>query len=229
MGLCLRTVVCLAVLSFLTGCTTEAAKKAMGKPIAEDHYSGFGSGAAENSKRTAEKPKPVREDMEPEQAVSILVDQMKKTQAGFSVTAEEQLMYWGEKPGVGSIVARKVRPLLKSANVEQKAPALRLTVAFGGKESVGDLIECLSDNEYGIRETAYRAVQSYVPRDFGYDPSSSDVARAQGVDQYRRWYQYDRRKDAVQPPTIYEKNQPREAQLQPKRETQPVFSGEVVR
>ncbi|MEI6234779.1 MAG: hypothetical protein WCT04_17130 [Planctomycetota bacterium] len=225
----IRTMVCVAALAVLAGCTTEASKKAMNKPLPTDQYAGFGAGTTENSKRKAEKPKQVRDDMEPEQAVSILVDQLKKTQAGYSVTAEEQLMYWGERPGVGPIVARKVRPLLKSDRVEHRAPALRLTVAYGNRDSVGDLIECLTDKEYGIRDAAFRAVQNYVPRDFGYDPSSGEVARAQSVDQYRRWYQYKTRNEAVQPPSIYEKNPPTEAQVvQPKRDAQTVFSGAEV-
>ncbi len=229
MGLCVRTMVCVALVAILAGCTSEAAKKAMNKPLPTDQYAGFGAGSADNSKRKAEKMKEVRDDMEPEAAVSTLVDNLQKTSAGIAVTAEEQLMYWGQKPGVGSIVTRKVRPLLKSNNVEQRAPALRLTVAYGNKDSLGDLIECLADKEYGIRETAFRAVQSYSARDFGYDPSSGEVARAQGVDQYRRWYQYETRKGAVYPPTKYEKDMPREAQIQPKRELQPAFSGEVNR
>ena len=229
MGFLGRTALFVAMIAFLAGCTSEAAKKAMDRPVPADQYTGFGAGSAESNKRKAEKPKPVRDDMEPEQAVSILVDQLSKTQAGFSVTAEEQLQYWGGKPGVAPIVARKVRPLLKSSHIEQKAPALRLTVAFGNRESLGDLIECLADNEAGIRETAFRAVQSYVPRDFGYDPEGGQVARAQAVDQYRRMYQYETRKGAVQPATIYEKNPPVEAQLQPQRQIQPVYSGDVVR
>ncbi len=216
----LWNVACLASVLFLAGCTTEQAKKAMDKPIPSDQYTGFGANGADLSKRKAEKPKQVKDEMAPEEAVSTLVDQLQHTQAGYSITAEEQLMYWGEKPGVGPIVARRVRPLLKSSRVEQRAPALRLTVMFGGRDSMGDLIECLADSEYGIRESAHRAVQNYVPRDFGYDPSNGGVARAQAVDQYRRWWQYETRKGAVQPPSVYEANPPVEAQVRTPRQPQ---------
>jgi hypothetical protein len=218
-------IICAASLAFLGGCTTEAAKKAMDRPMPTDNYTGFDSGASDKSKRKAEKPKDVKADMAPEEAVSILVKQMQESSnssaASYVVNAEEQLTYWGSKPGGAQIVVRGVRPLLKSKSVEQRAPALRLTVMFGGRDSLGDFIECLGDREYGIREMAYRAVLSYAPRDFSYDPQGGEVARAQAVDQYRRWWQYETQKGAVQPPTIYEKNgPPREATVQTSRQKQ---------
>ena len=218
----------LAALVFIAGCTTEQAKRAMDKPVATDQYSGFGAGKADGSKRKADKPKPVKEDMAPDEAVSTLVDQLQHTEAGYSITAEDQLMYWGEKPGVGPIVARRVRPLLKSSRIEQRAPALRLTIAFGGRESMGDLIECLGDSEYAIRDGAYRAVQNYSPRDFGYDPTIGGVARSQSVDQYRRWWQYETKKGAVLPPSVYETNPAVEARVRPATRPQSAVTGIVV-
>ena len=114
----------MAAVVLLTGCNTEQAKKAMDKPIAENGYTGFGAHSADASKRKAERPKPVKDDTEPEEAVSTLVGQLQHAEAGYTVTAEEQLMYWGSKPGVGSIVARKVRPLIKNPHVETRAPAV---------------------------------------------------------------------------------------------------------
>jgi|SRR5579862_309102 len=204
------TILCAGALAILAGCTTEAAKKAMDKPMPVDQYSGFDAHAADKSKRKAERPKPVPDDTEPDKAVDTLVKQLQGNDgaASFAVTAEEQLAYWGGKPGVGQIVVRKVRPLLKNKSIEQRAPALRLTLMFGGDEITGDLIECLADNDYGIRDLAYRGLQQHAPGINGiyYDPQGTEVARAQSVKQMERWWQDAMRKGAVQPPSIYEKN-----------------------
>ncbi len=213
-----------AALVFLVGCTTEAAKKAMDRPMPSDQYTGFGDEKVKD-KRKAEKPKEVKDDMNPEDAVATLVSNLNNNKASFSITSEEQLMYWGGKPGVGPIVVRKVRPLLKSARVEQRAPALRLTIAYGGRESVGDLIECLADSEMGMREMAYNAIQGYAPRSFGYDPANGDVARAQSVDQLRRWWQTETRRGTVLPPSTYEANPAVEARVQSKRDNTSTVSG----
>ncbi len=220
----------LAALMFLTGCTTEAAKRAMDRPIPADQFTGFGAGNSDKSKRTAEKPKEIKDDMEPEQAVSTLVEQLQNSKASFSITAEEQLLYWGSKPGVDKIVARRVRPLLKSARVELRAPAVRLTVVYGGRDSIGDLIECLGDSEVAIREQAARALQAAAPKDFGYDPNAGELARANSVNEYRRWWQYESRRGSVQPATIYENNPPVQASVKPTQPRQSVSSsGEIVR
>ena len=209
---CLQ-IAAITALVFTVGCTTEAAKKAMAKPLATDQYSGFDSGSADGSKRKAELPKPVSDSVDPETAVSTLVDQLQNKQASFSIAAEEQLGYWGSKPGVAPIVVRKVRPLLKASRVEQRAPALRLTVQFGGRECAGDLIECLADSEPGIRDNAYRSLQGIVTQDFGYDPNSGETLRSKSIDQYRRWWQSNQRRVAVQPATVYEKFPPSEARV----------------
>jgi hypothetical protein len=201
-----KRVLALVALAVLCGCTTEAAKKALNKPAETDQFAGFDKESNERNKRKAELPKPVADTVDAEKAVTTLVEQLQKPQASFSISAEDQLNYWGGKNGVAEIVVRKVRPLLKSPHVEQRAPALRLTIAFGNRDSVGDLIECLNDSEYGIRDTAYRALQALSSQDFAYDPAGGSSARAQGVDQFRRWWQLKQRESSVQPATVYEKN-----------------------
>lgn len=64
----IRLLSCVGVcgMVFLAGCTSEAAKKAMSKPIGTDQYAGFDSNDANGSKRTAEMPKPVSDAQDPE-------------------------------------------------------------------------------------------------------------------------------------------------------------------
>src|SRR5258706_11926690 len=106
--------ICVCGMIFLAGCTTEAAKKAMNKPVGTDQYAGFDSNDANGSKRSAEMPKPVPDSQDAESAVSTLVHQLESDRTSFSIAAEDQLNYWGQKQGVGRIVARKIRPMLKS-------------------------------------------------------------------------------------------------------------------
>ncbi len=193
-----------------TGCTTEAAKKAMNKPATEDAYTGFDPDSGEKSKRKAEKLEPVKDDTDPEKAVGILVERLQKPEPSIAIPAEEQLKFFGTKQGVDKIVVRDVRLLLKNPRVEVRAPALRLTVQFGGPDATGDLIECLADNEYSIRETAFKALKSRTRRDFGYGPSNGEVARAKSVDDWRQWWQGEQRRVAVQAPSVYETNPPSE-------------------
>jgi hypothetical protein len=188
-----------------SGCTTTAAKKALNKPIDSDRYSGFDPEAGSSSKRSAEEIKPVNKDEEPERAVTQLVEQLQQDRA-HAISAEEQLKYWGVKQGVGRIVVSKVRPLLKHPKVEVRAPALRLTMLFGGPDANGDLIEALGDSEYGIRMTAYKALQTRTKRDFGYDPGGGEVGRARSAQEFRQWWQNEQRRTAVQPASVYEKN-----------------------
>src|SRR4029078_7828036 len=115
-----------------------------------DKYSGFDPESGAASKRKAEEIKPVKQDEEPEKAVSQLVEQLQQGRAQ-AISAEEQLKMWGIKQGVGKMFASKTRLLMKHPNVEVRAPALRLTMLFGGNEANGDLIEALGDSEYGIR------------------------------------------------------------------------------
>jgi hypothetical protein len=204
----------LALLSMLllvtVGCTTEAAKKAMNKPSSEDSYTGFDQNSGEKSKRKAEKLEPVKEDTDPEKAVATLVERMQKPEPSIAIPAEEQLKFWGTKQGVDKIVVSQVRLLLKHPKVEVRAPALRLTIQFGGGDANGDLIECLADNEYSIRESAFKALRSRTRRDFGYSPTGGEVARAKSVDEWRQWWQGEQRRVAVQPPSTYETNPPSE-------------------
>ena len=194
-------------LLLLSGCTSTAAKKALNKPNAPDAYSGFDPDTGAASKRKAEKVEPLKEDAEPEEAVNTLVKYLQRDRA-YAISAEEQLYLWGARQGIGKIVVSKVQLLLKHPKVDVRAPALRLTMRFGGESSNGDLIECLADSEYSIREAAYKALKAKAHRDFGYDPSGGEVARAKAVDDWRQWWQAEQRKIAVQPPSVYELNPP---------------------
>jgi hypothetical protein len=196
----------------LCGCTTTAAKRALNKPTDADAYSGFDPEHAAASKRKADKPAPVKEDTDPEEAVTTLVGQLQREPA-YAVTAEEQLKLWGLKQGVDKIVVSKVRLLLKHPKVEVRAPALRLTILFGGPESNGDLIEALADPEFGMRATAFKSLQVRTQRDFSYDPSGGEVARLQSVEAWRQWWQDEQRKKTAQEPTIYEEKRPAEPKV----------------
>jgi len=196
----------------LCGCTTTAAKKALNKPSDTDAYAGFDPEGAKASKRKAEKPAPVKEDTDPEEAVNTLVAQLQREPA-YAVPAEEQLKLWGLKQGVDRIVVSKVRPLLKNPKVEVRAPALRLTILFGGPDCNGDLIEALADTEYGVRSTAFKSLQLRTRRDFSYDPAGGEVARLQAVEAWRTWWQDEQRKKTAQEPTIYEEKRPEEPKV----------------
>jgi hypothetical protein len=199
------------------GCTTTAAKKALSKPNPADSYSGFDAKHAEASKRKAEIPEPVKDTTEPEEAVRILCGQLQEQPAA-AIQAEEQLKLWGSRQGVDKLVITGVRPLLKNAKVEVRAPAMRLTILLGGPDSNGDLIECLADSEYSIREAAFKALRMKTRRDFGFSPSGGEVARAQSVEEWRTWWETEQRKVAVQPPSVYETNPPSEPRVISKKE-----------
>jgi hypothetical protein len=189
----------LAALLLVSGCTTDKAKKAMERPVTEDAYTNPGPGYTSPSERTAATHTPVGDEMAPEEAVTQLVSWLKKDRS-YQIPAEEQLARWGRKQGVPELIVRKVRPLLKDARIDVRAPALRLTVAFCGPDSAGDLIECLADSEYGMRETAFKALKERTQIDFGYGPSDGDVARAQSLAQWREWWQERVRSGAAHPP-----------------------------
>ena len=203
-------IVGLCLLAF-SGCTTTAANKAMAKPNSNEDssYTGFNRDAGEKSKRKAEKLEPVKEDTDPEAAVTELVKRLQK-EASIAIPAEEQLKLWGSKQGTDKLVVSKVRDLLKNPKVETRAPALRLTILFGGTDSNGDLIECLGDSEYTIRESAFKALRARTRKDFGFAPSGGEVARGNAVEQWRQWWQGEQRRVAVQAPSVYETNPPTE-------------------
>lgn len=192
------------VLLMLSGCTTTAAKKALNKPASADSFAGFDAGASDSSKRKADKVEPVKDDADPEKAVSQLAEQLIRPEAAYQISAEEQLRMWGSKQGVGKIVVSKVRLLLKHSRVEVRAPALRLIKLFGGPESNGDLIEALADPELALRMDAYRALRARTHKDFGYTPEGGEVARLKAVDDWRQWWQAEQRKVAVQSASVYE-------------------------
>ncbi|MGD0091241.1 MAG: hypothetical protein ABSE73_15090, partial [Planctomycetota bacterium] len=143
----------------LCGCTTAAAKKALEKPQGAEPYAGFDPEASDASKRKAEKPKPVKDDTDPEEAVNTLVKQLQRPEPEYAATAEETLKLWGLKQGVDKLIVSKVRMLLKDPKVEVRAPALRLTILYGGLDCCGDLIEALADSEYGIRAAAFKSLR----------------------------------------------------------------------
>ena len=203
-----KSQLCLAslIVFLLCGCTTTAAKKAMDKPMAKDKYSGFDADAADASKREVDKLPPVTEDSEPRKAITTLGKFLRDKRRSYRDSAEQQLFYWGAKQGVDRLVVSEVRPLLKNADVELRAPALRLTVRFGGDECNGDLIESLADSDSGMREMAFQALNARAHRDFGYDPGGGEVARGKAVEEWRRWWQYEKRRVAVQAPSVYELN-----------------------
>ncbi|MFH0938376.1 MAG: hypothetical protein V1899_03735 [Planctomycetota bacterium] len=196
----------------LNACTTTAAKKALNRPAPKDTYSGFDKNVGEESKRAAAKPETIKEDLEPEEAVATLVKHLQRERA-YAIPAEEQLKWWGAKQGVNKIVVRKVRPLLKDSKIEVRAPALRLVCQFGGTEINGDLIECLADNEYGIRAAAFKALYARAHIDFGYNAAGGEIARAKAVEEWRQWWQIEQRRMTVQPPSVYEFNQPQEPRV----------------
>jgi len=194
----------LCTLSFIPGCTTTAAKKAMNKPNKSDSYTAFDAGASDSSKRKSEKVEPIKEDMDAEVAVTKLVEQMQRQEPAYTLSAEEQLRMWGTKQGVDKIVYNKVRLLLKNQRVEIRAPALRLTKLFGGREAIPDLIECLGDPEVAIRQEAFNALHARTKKDFSYSPNGGEVARWKSVEDWRQWWQVEQRKVAVQPASVYE-------------------------
>ena len=202
------------MLLITAGCTTAASQKALNKPNSNEDasYAGFNRESADKSKRKAELLEPVKDDTDPEKAVAILTERLQR-EPSIAIPAEEQLKYWGSKQSVGKIVVRDVRLLLKNPKVEVRAPALRLTILFGGTDSNGDLIECLGDSEYSIRESAFKALRAHTRRDFGYAPSAGDVARANSLEQWRQWWAGENRRVAVQPASVYETNPPTEPRV----------------
>jgi hypothetical protein len=197
----------------LSGCTTTASKKALAKPQPKDSYSGFDAKTVgENSKRKAPDPVVPKDTAEPEEAVAKLVEYLKGERA-YAITAEEQLRIWGAKQGVDKIIVSKVRLLIKHPRVEVRAPALRLVMLFGDNTSNGDLIECLADSEYGMRATAFKALKARTKNEFDYDPAGGEVARGVATERWRRWWQAEQSRLALQAPTVYEGEQPREPKI----------------
>ena len=203
---------CGLALLALPACTTAAAKRALNKPAPKDQFTGFDADASDESKHPAPKVETINEDTAPEKAVDILVEQLQREPA-YAISAEEQLKWWGQKQGVGKIVVRKVRMLLKNPKPEVRAPALRLTVFFISNDSIGDLIECLADEEDSIRAAAFKALKTRAHKDFGFDPAGGKVARGLAVDDWRQWWQAEQQRVAVKPPSVYETNPPTEPQV----------------
>jgi hypothetical protein len=177
----------------------------MYKPNSSDAYSGFDKEKSDPSKRKADVPEPVRSDEDPDRAVSKLMQQLQGERAS-AISAEEQLMMWGRKQGVGRLVYGQSRQLLKHPNIEVRAPALRLVDTFGGDDATGDLIEALDDADYGMRYEAFRAISKRTSRTFGYHPQAGDVARERALADFRTWWATEQRRGAVQPPSVYERN-----------------------
>jgi len=186
--LIMACVSCALLALVFTGCETKASRMAMNKPVDESPYSGFDQKEEKDSERKNKKAEPVGHDLEPEKAVAMLVDQLQRKDLAYVIDAETQLRVWASKQGVAEIVVGQVRELLKSPRIEVRAPALRLTIAYGATSTNGDLIEVLTDTEYGMRKTAFDALRKRTQSDFGYSPGDSAVARMNSVDQWRKWW-----------------------------------------
>lgn len=172
-----------------SGCTTKAAQRALDKPTPDAAYADFTRVQGKESERRAKELEPVSDDIEPEKAVDILVDHMQRTEPAYFIPAEAQLRYWGAKQGVAEIIVRKVRLLLRSPRIEVRAPALRLVAAYGQRESAGDLIEVLADEDYGMRKLAFDTLRARTRMDLGFDPGGGALARAEATDKWRQWWQ----------------------------------------
>jgi hypothetical protein len=121
--------------------------------------------------------------------VDILVDHLQREDPAYFIPAEDHLRYWATKQGVPEIIVRKVRLLLKNPRIETRAPALRLVSTYGRQESLGDLIEALGDDDYGMRKLAFDSLRSRTGMDLGYHPSGGEVARTEALEGWRRWWQ----------------------------------------
>ncbi len=185
------------VLTGMVGCTTKAAKKALNKPIEIDSYSGFGEKSDERktSDRRVKAKEEVSDDLNPEKAVEVLIDHMQRKELHYRIPAEETLRYWATKQGVSDMIVQRIKVLmlLKHPDIEVRAPALRLTLAYGKKDSIGDLIEVLHDQEYGMRALAFKSLKTRAGRDFGYNPAGGELARQRAVDLWRKWWQDEQR------------------------------------
>jgi len=181
----------LAGLALLCGCTTTAAKKALAKPMVDDTR--FDGSPGKESERRTRELEPVSDDMNPEKAVEILVDHMQRQEPAYFIPAEASLRLWATKQGVPGIIVRKVRLLLKNPRIEVRAPALRLVCAFGSRECAGDLIEVLTDPDYGMRKTAFETLRARAGMDLGFQPGGGEAARDQAVLAWRRWWEEDQR------------------------------------
>lgn len=188
-----RLLVAIAALFYAAGCTTTAAKKALNKPKDEDAFTGFSQSPGKDSERKAKKNEPVSDDMDPEKAIDILVDHLQRAEPSYYIPAESQLRYWATKQGVAEIIVHKVRMLLKNPRIETRAPALRLVCTYGQKDSIGDLIESLTDQDYGMRKLAFETLRVRAGMDLGYQPGVGEAARSEAVQRWRQWWQENSR------------------------------------
>ena len=182
-------VLCLAAAIGLAGCNnTRDAERHYNEPLATNTDTGFGLEQGKDSERKNKKHEPLSDELMPEEAVKALVKQLQSPDRAVSIPAEDELRYWAGKQGVPEIIVREVQPLLHHKSLEVRAPALRLTIAYGKKSSAGDLIEVLADEEYGMRAAAFKFLRSRTGADFGYSPASGDLARAQAIEKFRKWW-----------------------------------------
>src|SRR5262245_55944154 len=74
-------------LAGMTGCSTTAAKTALNKPVSEDPFAGFVTNdkSSKVSERKQPTPDPVRDDMEPEKAIDMLVDYMQRREPAYYI------------------------------------------------------------------------------------------------------------------------------------------------
>lgn len=182
------------------GCSTKYAEKKINEPLDDQPYTGFSPKAGKDSERKIRLGEPVSDDMDAEKATGILVKRLESQERALAIPAENELRYWAAKQGVAPIVVNRVRPFLQHPRIEVRAPALRLTIVFGKKESCGDLIEVLADEAYGMRSTAFKALKARTGRDFGYSPSGGELARAKSLQSWRKWWQDEQGLPAEKPP-----------------------------
>ncbi|MCW8133548.1 MAG: hypothetical protein KIS92_24605 [Planctomycetota bacterium] len=183
------------------GCSsTKYAERKVNEPFADSTFSGFGDQNGKDSERKTAKYDPISDDTAPVKAVDTLVEQLQSPERHVAIPAEDELRYWATKQGVPAVIVDKVRPLLKHPRIEVRAPALRLTIAFGQKRSLGDLIEVLEDTEYGMRSTAFKALKAKASYDFGYNPAGGELARAQSIEKWRQWFKEETNPEKAKTP-----------------------------
>ena len=169
----------------LAGCNTKYAEQRVGKPM--DEWS-HGLESGKESERKNKKYEALSDETPQEEAINILVKQLQHDDRSISIPSEDELRYWAGKQGVGELIVRAVKPLLAHKRLEVRAPALRLTIAYGKKSSTGDLIEVLADEEYGMRSAAFKALRARTGADFGYNAAGGELARAQSLEKFRVWW-----------------------------------------
>lgn len=189
----LATLLAAALAAGGAGCwRTKAGERSYEKKHEEETYAGFGANTG--MKRTSYGVEMPTDEVPPEKAVAILADYLQRQDHRYYLVAEQELIYWAQKQGVAPLIVSKVRMLLRNPRIEVRAPALRLVVHYGNRDTLGDLIEVLNDEDYGMRKTAFEALRWRAALDFGYDPTNDAMRRQEAVEKWRSWWQDEQRK-----------------------------------